>query len=319
MLRQREREPAAGTAGRTAGGAVEIAGVRITHPERVLFPEQGVTKGELAEYYAGVAERMLPHVAERPLSVVRCPRGREKACFYQKHRGEGLDEAVGGVEVEEKDGTVETYLMIEDAAGLVALIQAGVLEIHPWGCRADRLERPDRLIVDLDPGPGVEWPAVVEAARGVGRRLGELGLTAFVRTTGGKGLHVVVPLERRTGWERLKHFARALAEEMVAEEPERYTANPLKREREGRIFVDWLRNARGATAIACYSTRARPGAPVATPVAWSELADLESGSAFDVGNLGRRLAALERDPWQGFFELRQAITQEMEDELGVVG
>lgn len=300
-----------------ADGAVEIAGVRVTHPERVLYPEQGLTKGDLAEYYAGIAERMLPHVAGRPLSVVRCPRGREKTCFYQKHRGEGLDEAIGGVEIEEKDGTVATYLMIEDVAGLVALVQAGVLEIHPWGCRADRLERPDRLVIDLDPGPGVEWPEVVESARGVGRRLGELGLTSFVRTTGGKGLHVVAPLDRRVDWERLKHFARAIAEAVVEEEPEHYTANALKRERSGRIFVDWLRNARGATAIASYSTRARPGAPVATPLAWSELGGIESGAAFDVGNLGRRLASLERDPWEGFFELRQAITQEMEDEVGI--
>jgi len=292
-----------------------IAGVRVTHPERVLFPEQGLTKRALAEYYAGIAGRILPHVARRPLSVVRCPRGRDGKCFYQKHRGEGFGPAVGGIEVEEKDGTVETYLMVRAAAGLVALVQAGALELHPWASRGDRLERPDRLILDLDPGPGVAWPAVIEAARDLRRRLGALGLTSFVRTTGGKGLHVVAPLERRASWERLKRFARALAEAVVAAAPDRYTAGAAKSERAGKIFIDWLRNARGATAVASYSTRARPGAPIATPVSWDELPTLESSAAHTVANLPARLAALATDPWAGFFTLRQSITRAMERSL----
>lgn len=302
-----------------ASAADEIAGIRITHPDRVLYPEQGVTKRDLAGYYAAVAERILPHVAGRPLSVVRCPRGREGSCFYQKHRGEGFDPAVGGVEVEEKDGTVETYLTIRDAAGLVALVQAGVLEIHPWGSRGDRLDRPDRLILDLDPGPGAGWPAVVEAARTIGRRLDALGLVNFVRTTGGKGLHVVAPLERRAGWDRLKRFARAVADETVAGDPTRYTATAAKSERAGKIFIDYLRNARGATAIASYSTRARPHAPIATPLAWPELDHLESAAAHTLATLPHRLATLQADPWAGFFDLRQSITHEMEDELGIPG
>lgn len=294
-----------------------VAGVRITHPDRVLYPEQGVTKRALAEYYAELADRILPHVAGRPLSVVRCPRGREEACFYQKHLGEGFDPAVGGVEVEEKDGTVATYLAIRDRAGLVALVQAGVLEIHPWGARSDRLDRPDRLIFDLDPGPGVAWPAVIEAALELHRRLDALGLASFVRTTGGKGLHVVSPLDRRTGWDRLKRFARAVAAAVVESDPGRFIATASKSERGGRIFIDWLRNARGATAIASYSTRARPGAPVATPLTWDELPALESPSAYTVTNVRSRLAALATDPWDGFFELRQSITRRMERALGL--
>jgi bifunctional non-homologous end joining protein LigD len=273
-----------------------IASVRITHPERVLYPEMGLTKCELAEYYAGIASRILPHVARRPLSVVRCPRGRDRACFYQKHRGAGFDPAVGGIEVEEKGGTVATYLMVRDAAGVVALVQAGALELHPWGSRGDRLERPDRLILDLDPGPGVGWPAVIEAARALGERLDALGLTSFVRTTGGKGLHVVAPLVRRASWDRLKRFAHALAESLVASAPDRYTATAAQSERAGRIFIDWLRNARGATAVACYSTRARPGAPVATPVRWEELATLGSSAAYTVTTLPAPHAALPTSP-----------------------
>lgn len=294
-----------------------IAGVRITHPDRVLYPDQGLTKRDLAAYYADLAGRILPHVAGRPLSVVRCPRGRHRTCFYQKHRGGGFGAAVGGVEVEEKDGGRATYLMVRDAAGLVALVQHGALEIHPWGSRGDRLERPDRLIFDLDPGPGIGWPAVVAAAREVGRRLEELGLASFVRTTGGKGLHVVAPLARRASWERLKRFARAVAEAMVAGDPHRYTATAAKAERGGKIFVDWLRNARGATAVASYSARARPGAPVATPVGWDELATLAGAAAYTVANLRPRLAALPEDPWAGFFTLRQSITRPMERTLGL--
>lgn len=300
-----------------ASAADEIAGIRITHPERVLYPEQGVTKRDLAEYYAAVADRLLPHVEGRPLSVVRCPRGREESCFYQKHRGEGFDDAVGGVEVEEKDGTVETYLRVDDAPGLIALVQAGVLEIHPWGCRGDRLDRPDRLIFDLDPGPGAGWPAVIEAARTVRRRLDDLDLTSFVRTTGGKGVHVVVPLERRTSWDRLKRFARAVADETVARDPDHYTATAARSERRGKIFIDYLRNTRGATAVASYSIRARPHAPVATPLAWDELTHLPSAVTYTITTLPKRLTALDSDPWTGFFDLRQSLTQEMEEALGL--
>lgn len=298
-----------------ASEVITVAGVRLTHPDRVLFPDQGLTKGELAAFYADVAGRILPHVAGRPLSVVRCPRGEQAHCFYQKHLTEAMPEAVHGVEIEEREGRA-TYIVIHDLAGLISLVQVGVLELHPWGCREDRLERPDRLIFDLDPAPDVAWEAVKAGAREVGERLDGLGLTSYLRTSGGKGLHVVVPLQRRSGWEEVKAFARALAEAMAEADPERYVATASKEKRKGRTFVDYLRNGRGATAVACYSTRARPGAPVATPLAWDELGSLENAAAYTVANLRRRLAALDRDPWHGFFDLRQSLTRQMRERAG---
>lgn len=291
--------------------------MRLTHPERVLYRqgEGGITKGEVARYYAAVADRILPHLVGRPLAVVRCPRGEGEPCFYQQHRTGSLPAAVHGVEVEEREGRA-THLVIHDLAGLVSLVQVGALELHPWGCREDRLERPDRLIFDLDPGPEVGWEAVKEAARRVAARLAAAGLESFLRTTGGKGLHVVVPVERRASWEEVKGCAYAVAEAMAAAEPERYVASAAKDERRGRIFIDWLRNARGATAVVSYSTRARPGAPVATPLAWDELDGLAGAAAYTVANLRQRLAALARDPWDGFFDLRQRLTREVRRRLG---
>lgn len=293
-------------ASRTAG--VRVGGVALTHPERVLYPEQGLTKQALAEFYLAVAPFALPHLKDRPLSLVRCPQGRTRACFFQKHLGPGAPDALVPVKVAEGDGT-DTYAMIRNAAGLVALVQLGVLEIHPWGSRADRLERPDRLILDLDPGPGVEFERVKGGARAVRRLLADLGLESFVKTTGGKGLHVVAPLDRRTDWDTLKAFARGVALELERSAPREYVASASKARRGGRIFVDWLRNARGATAVAPYVTRARPGAPVATPLAWKELDGLHSAAAYSVGNFAARIARVHRkDPWAGFFKLRQSLT-----------
>jgi bifunctional non-homologous end joining protein LigD len=295
--------------------ATTVAGVRLTHPGRVLYRQGGITKGEVARYYVAVAERILPHLVGRPLAVVRCPRGEGEPCFYQQHRTGSLPAAVHGVEVEERQGRA-THLVIHDLAGLVSLVQVGALEFHPWGCREDRPERPDRLIFDLDPSPEVGWEAVREAARQVAARLAAAGLESFLRTSGGKGLHVVVPLARHSGWEEVKACAYAVAAAMAAAEPERYLATAAKDERRGRIFIDWLRNARGATAVASYSTRARPGAPVATPLAWDELAGLESAAAYTVANLGQRLGGLARDPWEGFFDLRQRLTRAVRRRLG---
>ncbi|MDX1503576.1 MAG: non-homologous end-joining DNA ligase [Thermoanaerobaculia bacterium] len=287
-------------------GSVEVAGVRLTHPDRVLFPGQGVTKRRLAEYYARVGERMLEHLAGRPVTLVRCPRGREEGCFYQKHPTEGLPREIGTVELPEEEGS-EEYLLVETVPALVALAQVGTLELHPWGSRSDRPDRPDRMILDLDPGRGVGWRQVVEAATEVRRRLGDHELESFVKTTGGKGVHVVVPLDRRHPWEEVKGFARAVARSLEREEPERYVSKAAKEAREGRVFVDYLRNARGATAVAPYSTRARPGGPVAVPLGWEELAAGEDRPAYDVETAPRRLAALGRDPWGELGGVRQSI------------
>lgn len=288
-----------------------VAGVRLTNPERVLYPEQGLTKRQLALYYEQIAVSILPHVVERPLSLVRCPSGRQKFCFYQRNFSETLPDEVHSIQLKEKDEQEATYILIRDLAGLIALVQVGVLEIHPWGSRSDNLERPDRLTFDLDPDPDVPWQDVVRAAQQVGQRLIELGLQSFVKTSGSKGLHVVVPLVRRSTWDEASEFAQALAEDIVRREPERYVAKASKAARKGKIFVDYLRNTRSSTSVAAYSSRARPGAPVSAPLHWEELDSLPNATVYTVQNLSQRLDNLSKDPWAGFFELRQSVTRKM--------
>lgn len=292
--------------GATDNSIAGVAGIHLTHPDRVLYPEQGLTKLDLAEYYQAVGDWILPHLEHRPLSLVRCPQGSEKGCFYQKHLREGLPDAVHSIDIEEKDGGREPYPMVDSVAGLVALVQIGVLELHGWGALASDVDKPDRLVFDLDPDPSVPWKGVVEAARLLRQRLVELGLQSFVQTTGGKGLHVVAPLARRRDWDEVKPFARALAESLVAEAPELYLSKASKAARKGKMFIDWLRNGRGATAIVPYSTRARKGATVATPLAWEEL-DRAKPAAFNVETVPARLASLKHDPWDGFWKLRQTL------------
>ncbi|TVP45596.1 MAG: DNA ligase D [Gemmatimonadales bacterium] len=282
-----------------------IAGVALSNADRVLYPEQGLTKRDLALYYEAVAAWILPHVKGRPLSLVRCPQGREKHCFYQKHLTEGMPEALRGIEVSEPG---DLYVAADDLAGLVSLVQFGVLELHPWGSREDRLDRPDRIIFDLDPGDGVTWSEVRSAAVHLREILADLGLESFLRTTGGKGLHLVLPIVRRSTWDEVRGFSQDLARRMEREAKDRFVSSSSKAKRKGRIFVDYLRNGRGATAIASYSTRARPGAPVATPLRWDELDGLESPSAFTVQTVPSRLERLEADPWEGFFGHRQVLT-----------
>jgi bifunctional non-homologous end joining protein LigD len=285
-----------------------FAGVRLTSPDKVLYPEDGITKLELADYYRSVADWMLPHVVGRPLVLVRCPEGHHKECFYQKHPAVGTPETLRQIPVEES-GKTEKYVVVDDAAGLISLAQIGALELHAWGSRADRLERPDRLVFDLDPDAAVPWPRVVQSARQVRQFLQELGLESFLKTTGGKGLHLVVPIDRRHDWEAAKAFCKRVAELIVLADRAHYTANMSKAARGGKIFVDYLRNARGSTAVTAYSTRARPHAPISTPLAWEELSPRVHSDAYTVRNLARRLEALRRDPWEEIDSMRQSLVK----------
>jgi bifunctional non-homologous end joining protein LigD len=289
-------------------GGIELAGVPLSNPNRVLWEDQGVTKQELAEFYVGIAAWLLPHLVNRPLTLVRCPTGAHKKCFVQRHSWAGMSPHIHRTMVPDENGELEV-LTVRDIQGVVALVQSGVLEMHVWGSTLADLERPDRLIFDLDPGEGVDWPRVIEGARAIRERLKAQGLESFVKTTGGKGLHVIVPLTPEATWKEALAFTRSMAEAMAGDEPDRYTTTSVKQEREGRIFIDYLRNNREASAVAPYSTRGRPGAPVAAPVAWEELtADLKP-NGFTVENLGPRLAGLRQDPWAGIGQADQALPE----------
>ncbi|MEN6584984.1 MAG: DNA ligase D [Sulfuricella sp.] len=283
-----------------AKGGVEVAGIELTHPERILYPEQGVTKLALARYYESLHEWALPYLARRPLVLLRCPEGRQ-ACFYQKHLGKGQASSVPRIAIQEKEA-VRDYVYVRSLADVVSLVQHGVLEFHVWGCRVDDIEHPDLLVFDLDPAPEVDWQEVLRTARELRERLQKMGLTAFPRTTGGKGLHLVVPLRPHADWASVKAFARALSEQHARDEPRLLTTNMALSKRHGRIYLDYLRNTRGSTAIACYSARARPGAPVAVPLRWDELGPAVRSDHYTVETLPRRLGALRADPWEGFFE-----------------
>jgi bifunctional non-homologous end joining protein LigD len=279
-----------------------LEGVRLSNPEKVLYPEQGITKGELADYYVAVAERMLPHVAMRPITMVRCPMGRQKTCFYQRHAGSGVPKQIEKITV---PGFDNPYLFIRDVPGLIALVQMGVLEVHPWAVTVEVPDRPDRIIFDLDPDEGLGFPAVVKAALEVRERLEALGLTSFVKTTGGKGLHVVVPIEPGHAWGEAKAWSKAFSERMAEDAPDRYLTKISKAERSGRIFIDYLRNDPTSTAVGPYSTRARPGAPVAMPIEWSETPELVPAE-FNVRTAPERVAQVP-DPWATMPKVRQKL------------
>ncbi|HEY6199459.1 MAG TPA: DNA ligase D [Candidatus Binatia bacterium] len=300
----RERpEPNSATARQNS--LTTIAGVTLSNPERVLYPEANITKLELARYYEEIADWILPHVALRPLTMVRCPEGYRK-CFYQKHIEENLPESFKRINVKERKASGR-YVMIDSLPGLISLVQMGVLEIHTWGSRAEHVEMPDQLIFDLDPDSGLAWRRVVEAARLLRRRVAELGLEAFVKTTGGKGLHIVVPVAPEVDWEEAKEFTKNVAESIARNAPDRYLTNMSKTKRAGKIFIDYLRNGRGATAVAAYSTRARAGAPVSVPLRWEELDDDIRGDHFTLRNVRQRLTRLRKDPWANFSNSRRSI------------
>jgi bifunctional non-homologous end joining protein LigD len=291
---------------RTRAATDVVAGVRLTHADRELYPEQGITKRDLALYYESIADWILPHVEGRPLTLVRCPDGAHEKCFYQKHTGHWAPDVLRRVKIREAKKTGE-YLIVDDLPGLVGLVQIGILEIHTWNSTADRLEQPDRVVFDLDPDPAVPWERVLEAARRVRRRLEDLGLASFVKTTGGKGLHVVMPFRPGPSWEESAAFAEAVAAGIAAEEPRAYTTLMSKAARKGKIFIDYMRNYRGATSVAAYSTRARAGAPVSVPLRWEELSPTPPNDAHTVRNVAARLAALGEDPWADYWRTRQKL------------
>ncbi|MET0733040.1 MAG: non-homologous end-joining DNA ligase [Casimicrobiaceae bacterium] len=310
VARRARPAPAAARARKAGAPPVSVAGVTLTHPDKLYFRDADITKRDLARYYARVAERLLPHLAGRPLSLVRCPDGWENACFYQKHADRSVHASVTRVEVPEGNGTA-TYMGAGSVAAVVALVQWGVIEFHPWGSRVPRLERPDQLVFDLDPDDALPWSESVAAVRLLHTLLDDLGLVGFLKTTGGKGLHVVVPIRPVTSWDDAKAFARGVANLMARTFPDRFTATAAKARRKGRIFLDYLRNASGATAIAPYAVRARAGAPVATPIGWNELGRDLRFDYFNVHTLPARLARMRSDPWEPFFKTRQSITVAM--------
>jgi len=298
---------------KSKGNAAQYGGITLTHPDRVLWADTGTTKRQLADYYAIVAPLMLPHIVNRPLSLVRCPDGADAKCFFQRHMGQGLPDAVEGVKVR---GDKNPYLAIRDETGLFALIQFSTLEIHPWGASADDPNRPDRIIMDFDPGEAVEWNSVKAAALECHQRLTDMGLTSFLKTTGGKGLHVVVPIGRHHDWSEVKDFAQALATTMAADN-RIYITRATKSARHGRIFIDYLRNDRTATAIAPYSTRARAGAPIAMPLDWSEIRSLPAGNHYTLRTIEKRLNSKHTDPWADMARVKQRLTAKAKKAVGL--
>lgn len=291
--------------------------VKLSHPDRVIDSATGLTKLHLAAYYEGVAERLLAHLKGRPVTVVRCPGGNTSPCFYQKHVKDGLPDSVGWIPVqEEKDGPEERYIEIASPRALLELVQMGGFEFHPWGSAVPKLEQPDRLIFDLDPDEGLSWASVVEAALSVRNRLSDLGLESWCKTTGGKGLHVCVPLRPRLEWDEVKAFCKALAESMARDEPRRFTSVMSKAQRKGRIFLDYLRNGRGATAVAAYSARARAGCPVSTPLAWDEVTVRLNPLDFTIQTWPER-AERDRHVWSDFYGASQGLTKKIMARVGM--
>ncbi|HEU4765597.1 MAG TPA: DNA ligase D, partial [Candidatus Eisenbacteria bacterium] len=290
----------------------------ITSPERVLYADEGITKLDLARYYRAVAPHLLAHAAGRPLMLRRCPEGIDGPCFIQKHPGQGTPAGMDSVRVRERLKT-ERHLVLRDEAGLLALAQVGVLEIHVWGALAKSLERPDRVVFDFDPAPESPWKDVVLGARRIRERIEALGLECFVKTTGGKGVHVVVPTRPGPTWDDVKDFSAALAAALTREEPERFTTHLAKARRGGRIFIDTLRNRRGATWVAPYSPRARRGAPVSMPISWEELTAALRPGTFSVPRLLERRGAARADAWDGIGRVRQTITRTILREAASTG
>ena len=309
--------PMPAVAKKAKGATTEIEGVRLTNPDKVLYPGTKITKRVLAEYYVQVQDRLMRYLVDRPLTLVRCPEGFDKFCFFQKHITGEIPEGITPIPLDEGPAGKKKeaqYFYAHSIQGVLGLVQLGALELHVWGSRAAKVEYPDLMIFDVDPDVGLAWDRIIEACLTMRSRLDELGLSSWLKTTGGKGLHVVVPLSKRQDWDEVKAFSKALAEDVVAREPSKYTANPLKAKRKGRVFLDYLRNGRGATAVAAWSSRARRGAPVSLPLAWKELdARLHPGD-WTVESAPKRLSG--KDPWADFYSCRQSITAAMRRAVG---
>lgn len=285
-----------------------IAGVTITHPERVIDQVGQVTKLELAEYFEAISKWLLPHISNRPLAIVRCPQGQDDPCFFQKNHSDTLPAAIDPVDL----GEGETGIGVNNPEGLVSLAQFGAIEIHPWGSQAGALDQPDRITFDLDPGPGLTWADVVVAARDTRKLLKALGLESWVKTSGGKGLHVCLNIKPNLDWKTVKEFARSIALLLEEQNPERYVSSMSKSKRGKKVFIDYLRNGRGATSVAAFSPRARPGTPVSTPVRWDELSKITGANHFTVKNVLARLRSLKTDPWADFLESPQDLKSRLE-------
>ena len=281
-----------------------------------MYPDLGVTKRDVARYYEAVAEAMVPHLAGRPLTLVHCPEGLSGGCRFMKHSKPWAPEAVRRVRVREKTKVGE-YLVVDDARALLSIVQMDVLELHTWNSTADRLEEPDRIVLDLDPGPEVCRAEVVAAARLARDALRALGLAAFVKTTGGAGLHVVTPLVPERPWTECLAFARGLATAIARHDPRRFTIAYAKAGRERKILLDYLRNNRTNTSVAALSTRARPGAPVSVPLAWDELSPRSRPERHTIRTVPRRLARLAADPWAGYDRARRSLARSRLDAVGV--
>ena len=294
--------PAAAPRARRASSGADkplVRGVKISHPERVVFPDPGLTKLDVARYYEAVAELMVPYLERRPLTVIRCPGGIAAECFFQKNVTPSVPRSVAKVRVRGADEKTVVYPVVDTPEALLAMVQNGSVEFHVWGSRVGAIEAPDILVFDLDPAPDVPWSRVREAARTLRDELEDRGLESYLRTSGGKGLHVVVPFTPRRHWPRVGAFAREVVEALVAHEPGRYTATMSKAKRGGKVFVDHFRNGRGATSVTSYSLRARPGAPVAMPISWDELGRTRGGADWTAERVLRRLRGRD-DPWADF-------------------
>ncbi len=300
----------ASTATYSSAQATTVAGIRLSHPSKVLFAEAGLTKLDIARYYVNVEKWLLPYLQDRPLSIVRCPDGYQHNCFFQKHVTTGSHQHLQSVQLD-AEGRQPEYFIACTLPGVIELVQLGVLELHAWGARYPHTACADRLIFDLDPAPGVPWQRVTEAALLLHGLFEELDLQSFVKTTGGKGLHVEVPVKPEHSWDIVKPFARGIARHLEIQMPDRFTANLSKKKREGKIFIDYLRNGTGATAVVPYSTRAKAQAPVATPLAWDEVGPEIHADSFTISNIQQRLAQLETDPWQDYLKTRQRLTAKL--------
>ena len=283
--------------------SVTINGIKITSPDKVIFDEPEITKADVARYYAQISERMMPYVGCRVLSIVRCPKGISQSCFYKKHPGPD-NKGIVTIPISNSSGETLDYFYIENAAGLILEAQMGTLEFHTWGSRVDNLEQPDMMVFDLDPDEGMDLETIRQGVKDVKSLLDELSLISYLKTSGGKGYHVVVPFQPSVEWDLFYDFAKRIAQAMEQKWPDRYTSNVRKNRRANKIFIDWIRNGRGATSIAPYSIRARKGAKVSMPITWQELNTVAPDEINMAGAL-RRIDS--EDPWKDFFQTNQRL------------